>query len=166
MNLSGSSVHGILQARILEWVAMPPSRWSFWLRDPTHVSYISCIGGQVLPPLAPPGKSITIYMDVSIHRHIHMYTHTHTHTRLCRQPSQVALVVKNLPTNSGDLGDMGSILGSRVSPGSGHGNQLQYSCLENPMDRGAWWATVYSVTRHGVIIQSIESQVVNTTEAT
>ena len=58
--------------------------------------------------------------------------------------SQVALVVKNPPANAGDIRDMGSIPGSGRSPGEGHGNPLQYSCLENPMDRGAWWATVYN----------------------
>ena len=52
--------------------------------------------------------------------------------------SQVMLVVKNLPTNAGDIG---SIPGPGRSPGGGHGNPLQYSCLENPKDRGARWAT-------------------------
>ena len=45
-----------------------------------------------------------------------------------------------------NVGDPGSILGSGRFPGEGIGNPLQYSCLENPMDRGAWWATVYGVT--------------------
>ena len=54
-------------------------------------------------------------------------------------------MVKNLLANAGDIRDMGSILGSGRSPGGGHGNPLQYSCLENPMDRGAWWATVHGV---------------------
>ena len=49
--------------------------------------------------------------------------------------SQVALVVKNLPANAGDVRDVGSIPGSGRSSGKGHGNPLQYSCLENPMDR-------------------------------
>ena len=53
-------------------------------------------------------------------------------------------VVKKLPANAGDLG---SIPGSERSPGGGHANPLQYSCLENPMDRGAWEATVYGVTK-------------------
>ena len=57
--------------------------------------------------------------------------------------SQVAPVVKNLPANAGDIRDMGSIPGSGRSPREGHGNPLQYSCLENPMDRGVWWATVH-----------------------
>ena len=52
-------------------------------------------------------------------------------------------MVKNLPANAGDVRDLGSISGLGRSPGGGHGNPLQYSCLENPIDRGAWWATVH-----------------------
>ena len=52
--------------------------------------------------------------------------------------SQVVLVVKNLPANAGDIRDAGSIHGMGRSPGEGNGNPLQYSCLENSMDRGAW----------------------------
>ena len=63
------------------------------------------------------------------------------------EASQVALVVKNLPTNAGDLGDTGLIPGSGRSPGGGHGNPLHYSCLENPMDREAWWTTVHRVPK-------------------
>ena len=58
--------------------------------------------------------------------------------------SQVELVVKNLPAKAGDIREVGLIPGSRRSPGGGHGNPLSYSCLENPMDRGAWQATVQS----------------------
>ena len=57
----------------------------------------------------------------------------------------MALVVKNLPANGGDQGDVGSIPGLGRSPGGGHSNPLQYSCLENPMDRGACQTTVYRV---------------------
>ena len=53
-------------------------------------------------------------------------------------------MVKNLPANAGDIRDAGSIPGLGRSPGQGHGNPLQYSCLENPMDRGAWWASCSS----------------------
>ena len=53
-------------------------------------------------------------------------------------------VVKNTPTNAGDEG---SIPGLRRSRGEGHGNPLQYSCLKNPMDRGAWQATVHGVAK-------------------
>ena len=52
-------------------------------------------------------------------------------------------MVKNLPA---DAGDTGSIPGSRRSPGGGNGKPLQYSCLENPMDRGAWRAVVHGIT--------------------
>ena len=54
-------------------------------------------------------------------------------------------MVKNPPANSEDTRDAGSIPGSGRSPGEGNGNPLQYSCLENPMDRGAWRATVHSI---------------------
>ena len=66
----------------------------------------------------------------------------------------MALVVKNLPVNTGDIRDVGSVSGPRKSPGGGHGNPLQYSCLENPMNRAAWRATVLGVAES------------NTTEAT
>jgi len=52
--------------------------------------------------------------------------------------SRVALAVKNLSANAEDIRDVGLILGSGRSPGGGHGNTLQYPCLENSMDRGAW----------------------------
>ena len=56
-------------------------------------------------------------------------------------------VVKNPPANAGDARDAGSISGSGRSPGGGHGNPLKYSCLENPMDRGAWWDTVHGTAK-------------------
>ena len=62
--------------------------------------------------------------------------------------SQVALVVKNLPANAGDLRDPGSIPGSGRSPGEGNGYPLQYSCLENPMDRVTWWAVIHRVAKN------------------
>ena len=65
---------------------------------------------------------------------------------LWRTMNQVVLVVKNLPVNAGDLRDAGSIPGLGRSPGEQHGNPLQYSHLENPMDRRAWRATVHRVT--------------------
>ena len=61
--------------------------------------------------------------------------------------SQVVLVVKNPPANAGDLQAMGLIPGSGRPPGGGKGSPLQCSCLENPMDRGAWWAAVHRVTK-------------------
>ena len=61
--------------------------------------------------------------------------------------SQAALTVKNLPANAGGVRDVGLIPGPGGSSGGGHGNPLQYSCLENPMDRGAWQAAVQRVAK-------------------
>ena len=72
---------------------------------------------------------------------LHTHTHTHTQTHTCFSGG---FVIKNLPAKEGDAG---SILGSGRSPGEGNGNPLQYSCLGNPMDIGAWWATVHGVAK-------------------
>ena len=56
-------------------------------------------------------------------------------------------MVKNPLANAGNIRDIGSIPGSRRSPGEGRDNPLQYSCPENPMDRGAWWATVHGIAK-------------------
>ena len=55
--------------------------------------------------------------------------------------------VKNPPADAGNAGDVGLISGSGRSPGGGNGNPLKYSCLENPIGRGAWWATVHGITK-------------------
>ena len=73
------------------------------------------------------------------------------HISLCLilydRTSQVALMVKNLPANAGDARYAGLIPGLRRSLGGGNGNPLQYSCLENPIDKGAWQATVHGVVK-------------------
>ena len=56
-------------------------------------------------------------------------------------------MVKILPANAKDIRDMGLIPGLGKSPGGGHGNPLEHSCLKNPMDKGTWWATVHRVTK-------------------
>ena len=81
----------------------------------------------------------TLFYEYSKQSFIHMYVYIRTF--------QVVLVVKNLSANAGDVRDAGSVPGLGRSPGEGHGNTLQYSCLENDMDRGAWWATVYGVAK-------------------
>ena len=63
------------------------------------------------------------------------------------EASQVVLAVKNPPAKAGDIRDLGSIPGSGRSSGGGLGNPLQYSCLGNSMDRGAWKATVHTITK-------------------
>ena len=76
-----------------------------------------------------------------------VYIHTHIHIYKQSQASQVALVEKNLTANSEDMRDVDSIPRLGRSAGVRAFNPLQYSCLENPMDRGAWWATVHGVTK-------------------
>ena len=67
--------------------------------------------------------------------------------------SQVVLEVKNPPPSAGDIRDASSI------PGGRHGNPLQYSCLENPMDRGAWWAMVHKVARSQIGLKRLNMHV-------
>ena len=69
--------------------------------------------------------------------------------------SQTALVLKNPSANAGDIRDTGLIPGWGRSPGGGHGNPLQYSCLENPMDRGAWWVTVHRVAQSQIRLKNL-----------
>ena len=69
--------------------------------------------------------------------------------------SQVVLVVKNLPANAGDIRNVSLIPGSGRSPGGGHVNPLQYSCLENPMDRGAWQTTVHRVQKSQTLMKQL-----------
>ena len=70
-----------------------------------------------------------------------------SHSELWTFPASKMLAVKNPPASAGDVKNADSIPGSGRSPGGGHGNPLQYSRLDNPMDRGAWQATVHRVTQ-------------------
>ena len=67
--------------------------------------------------------------------------------------SQLVLVVKNLPASAGDIRDIGSNPGSGRYAGGGCGNPLQYSCLENPMDRGVWQATVHRAAKSQTLLK-------------
>ena len=75
---------------------------------------------------------------------IHTHTYTHIYTCVYNMGFSGGSVLKNLPAN---VGDAGSIPALGRSSGEGNGNPLQYSCLGNPMDRGAWWATVHGVAK-------------------
>jgi len=75
---------------------------------------------------------------------------------------QVVLVVKNPPANAEDIRDMGLIPGLGRSPGGGHDNPLQYSCLENPMDRGSWWSTVHEVTKSQIQLKGLSMHAMST----
>ena len=95
------------------------------------------------------GHELKIIMCKYMYMHtrmIHMHCYTlHAHLGA----SQVALVVKNLLVSSGDIRDMGSIPRSGRSPGGGHGNPLQYSCLKNPHGQRSLWATSIGLKRVG-----------------
>ena len=85
-------------------------------------------------------RKASIYLSAWLYMHI--YSHLHNY-RVFPGGS----VVKSTPANAGDARDPGLIPGSGRSPGKGNGNPLQYSCLENPMDRGAWWVTIQEVSK-------------------
>ena len=73
------------------------------------------------------------------------------------ETGKVVLLVKNLPATAGDVRDAGSIPGWVRSPGEGHGNPLQYSCLENPMDRRAWRPIVHGITKSQTRLKSLHT---------
>ena len=146
----GSSVHEIFQAKILEWVAISFSRGSSPPRDQT---WVSCTAGRFFTnwatreanPNPNPGGSDGKKSACNVGDPGSISGLRRSHGE--RNGSQSVLVVKNLPVNAGDLRDAGLIPGSGRSPGGGHDNPLQYSCLENPMDRGVWQATVHRVMK-------------------
>ena len=70
---------------------------------------------------------------------------------------RVVLVVKNLPANAGGIRDAGLISGLGRSPGGERGHPHQYSCLENPMDRGAWWTIVQGVTQRWTWLKGLST---------
>ena len=77
-------------------------------------------------------------------------------TKRGARASQMALVVKNLLGNAGDIRHTDSIPGLQRSPGGGHGDPLQDSCLENPMDTEAWWAIVYRLAKSSTQLSNRE----------
>ena len=104
------TVHGILRARILEWVAFPSP-------------------GDLPNPGIKPRSALLV-------------------DSLAAEPQgKPKWVGKNLPDNAEDIRDEDSISQSGRYPGEGNGNPFQYSCLENSMDRGAWWATIHEITK-------------------
>ena len=125
-SLPGSSVHGIFQARILEWVAIPFSRGS-----------CQWVCHQEVPDVE---KNQLHFILEKVPIKLARLEQPHQYWQGFPSDS----VVKNM---SAMAGDTGSIPGSGRSPGEGNGNPLQYSCLGNPMDRGAWQATGDGVTK-------------------
>ena len=153
-SLPGSPIHGIFQARILEWGAISFSKRSSQPRNWTQASHIV-------------GRHFTIWATRDVRFNIKVkslvkcllndsinflnwYLHFYFYLFRVSMDSPIfwgfssSSVVKNVRCNAGDLGLI-PVLGR--SPRGGHGNPLQYSCLENSKDRGAWWATVHGVTK-------------------
>ena len=75
-------------------------------------------------------------------------------------------MVKNPPASARDIRDSGSVPGWGRSPGGGDGNPLQYSCLENPLDRGAWWATVHRVTKSQTRLKELSTHACSNPQST
>ena len=146
--LPGSSVHGVLQARILKWVAISFSRWCSQPRDQTWVSSVA-------------GRFFTNWaMREALELRIHMHCRHKDWFNIFHQLySQVALVVKNMPAEAGVERDPGSICGLGRCPGEVHGNPLQYSCLENTMDRRAWWATIHRAEKSWTWLRRLGTQI-------
>ena len=124
------TVHGILQARILEWVAFPFSR-GFFPTQGSNPGLLNC--GQILYQLSSQGSPLYAFLDPIFKGKAMLFT-----------GFPGGLDGKGSTCN---VGDLGSIPESGSSSGGGHGNPLQYSGLENAMDRGAWLATVRGVAK-------------------
>ena len=91
------------------------------------------------------------------------FTSHASHTLGVPRAATWALVVKNPPANAGDIRNAELILGLGRSPGGGHGRSLQYSCLENPMDRRAWWATVRGITKSQTRLKRLSTRTCKST---
>ena len=121
-NSPGSSVHGIFQARIMEWVAIPFFREASW---PRGGNWVSCFACRFFTIWATRKATIVPYY--------------------WGFPGGIS--AKESTYNARGYRDTSSTPGQRRSPGGGDGNPFQCSCLENSMDRGAWWAVVYGVAK-------------------
>ena len=125
----GASVHGIFQTRILEGVVVSFFRGSSQSRDRSSISCVSCIAGGFFTTKLQ-GKSFFWTTDT--------------------QPSLFYWHLRGFPGGAfppANAGDAGLIPALGISPRGGHDNPHQYSCLESPMDRGAWWVTVHRVAK-------------------
>ena len=131
----GSPVPGILEARTLECVAISFSNAWQWKVKVKSLSRVQLL-------VTPWTAAYQAPRSMGVPRQEYW-------SGVPLPSPQVALVVKNSPSNAGDTGDAGWIPESGRSPGGANSSPLQYSCLENPMDRGAWWAMVHGIARVG-----------------
>ena len=116
-------------------ISQPPASWNLPCISAVDVKYIWLF------------EKLGCSWSPDIHNRLVRFSASLMYSELLLRASQVALVVKNLPANAGDARDAGSVPGLGRSPGGGHGNPLQFSCLGNPMDKGAWQATARRVAK-------------------
>ena len=148
-----------LQYRSFQWTP----RTDF-LQDGMVGSPHSPRDSQESPP-TPQFKSINSSVLSFLHSPTLTSIHSSCYFVLLQSPCSIyselqspgGSVVKNLPANAGDAGDTGSIPGLEISPGERNDNPLQYSCLGNPMDRGAWWATIHGVEKSQIWLKQLST---------
>ena len=147
----GFSVHEILQAIILEWITIFFSRESSWPKAQTLLSYTSWTGRFFTTSTTWEAQSPIIWS--LLQKFLYIFDPFDSFLASSRA-FLVAQRLKHLPAMRSEVkasacnaGDLGLIPGSGRSPGEGNGNPLQYSCLENPINGGAWWATVHGVAK-------------------
>ena len=126
-------------------VAWHTLKWEGWGRAKPDWLPLASRPHETNASLAP--ESLTVWPSLPTGPFLLPAISLHFYFPLLNVASQVMLVVKNPPANAGDVRDSGSIPGWERILGGGHGNPLQYSCLENPTDRRDWWATVYKVAK-------------------
>ena len=130
-------------SRIVEWAAYPFSRGSSRPRDRTQVSRIA---GGFLPAEPPGSPRILEWVAFPFSRG----------SSQTRHQAGVSCIARGFACNAGGKGDPSCISGR--ARGGGNGNPLQYSCLENSMGRGAWWATVHGVAKSGTQLNTAQQR--------
>ena len=120
-------------------MVVPSHRWCWEEKIKGKCICLPCpplFNSQLPPPL-----------KISTHRHFKDVNFKKGEGGMFCEPVRTSLVAQTVKASAYSVGDLGSIPGSGRSSGEGNGNPLQYSCLENPMDGGAWWAAVHGVTK-------------------
>ena len=126
--------------------------WDGWMASPTQWTWV-WVNSGIWWWTGRPG----VLQSMGLQRVVHDCATELNWTELQYRASWVVLVVKNPPANAGDARHMGLIPESGRSPGGGHGNPLQYSCLDNPMDRGVWWAAVHGVAKSWIWLKQFST---------